>query len=410
MVLGDEIKALLGPYANKFNYHSYELAQVREHIIINDDLSFKAFDKDKLSDYATATRGGLHYSAGRSSSKDANPLFDPVVARGLSYNHGKFWQWWLADTDLQSAVQNVVMALQDADWRLEYGNLPDWLKGEARRRLSFIKGVFPLDSPAFHQIIREAFMQAVFGFSLHEIVWRLDGGADLEYVFPWQVQAWVTDASERKLLGVRCVDSQVILPASKAILWSYNRLGNDFEGVGILRQVGLLIELKQQLLSNYGISHYAFGVPWIFLEREQGSNAAQTEVGVETKVMQLLSTASSQERPVFKLASGYKAVILSASGSIPDPLPMLAYLDSKIATMLKNEGSLVGQQAVGAFNLAEQKDFEGLRNVRRWGRIIGMGLAPLLKEIELRRFGRLIAPGASVRLRVDVDGAEEVEE
>ena len=90
---------------------------------------------------------------------------------------------------------------------------------------------------------------------------------------------------------------------------------------------------------------------------------------------------------------------------------MLAYLDSKIATMLKNRRFACWTTGRGHQRPLSKEDFEGLRNaLERWGRDHrGMGLPCCSKEMELRRLG-LIAPEASVRLRVDVDGTEEVEE
>ena len=61
---------------------AYELAQVREHIIINDDVELVLI-RDQAEATTLQLREGAYIQRGRSSSKDANPLFDPVVAQGL---------------------------------------------------------------------------------------------------------------------------------------------------------------------------------------------------------------------------------------------------------------------------------------------------------------------------------------
>lgn len=378
----------------KFNLH----VDVKNKARVEDEKGFLHYGKrplslkanDKAIDFREVGKGGIYYSNGLAQYKDKNPAFTPVIARGLNYDQGAFWQWFLTEPEFQVGVSDIVSSLQDGHWTVQYKQeIPEYLKPYADAQLDFARRFFDFDTIEMNQTLREAMYCVIGGFALFEYVWQIDGKVKLEFRFPHQVERWILN-EKGKLLGVKLVDVNEVLPARKFLLITNNRYGNDFEGIAAMRTVGFLIKFKQQLLSTAGKAFYAYGIPWLFFvpkDRNVNSDA--------TSGNQLLSTvgsANSSQRPAWKLDGPYDIISITAQGVMPDVLPLVRYLDEKIAKILKSEGSLIGFMNVGAYNAIAQKDTEHLRNARKWGTFIARHLNKVLQIALHKRFCLPVLP------------------
>lgn len=347
------------------------------------------------------TPGGIRYDvAGRPMWKDKNSAFAPTVARGMRHDHGKYWQWFLSSDVYRGAIADIEQAIRSGRFVFEYDpdEVPEGFEELADERLAALRGAWTNDW--CHAHAREANFKLISGFSLFEKTWDpIARRLDLHFIWPHQVDKWITDARQRQWVGATLHDVAEPVESWRLVHYAHDAYGLDLEGNSPLRSVGLLIQLQQDLMRLYAISATAYGVPWTWITSED----ANADAGDDAALVTLASSGRADGRPVFKLKSGYKVEITSPDGAMPDFLEMLRYLGERVTQMLRADGVLLGHQTVGSYALSESKDSKALRQARYFGDIIASRLTELVPEF----LGYLfelpeLAPGVWPRCRFDL--------
>jgi hypothetical protein len=343
----------------------------RGHVRLVDDdsFAFSAYDVQQTSGKPgpAMTTSGMRYIDGRQQG-EYNSTFLPATARGLYWDHGKYWQWWRASGTFSGALDDIVQALSSGQFVFEYPvEIPDWLKQPARRRLAYLGTAWP--ERWRQRVAKEVVYSNVSGFIWHEKVWVPDGSSgmlDIRWRWPHQVERWVLEDDNGDLpLGVKPYSTQEVIPWSKIHHYAKDAYGDDLEGVSALRRVGLLIQLKQDLLRVFAVASTVYGVPWAFIESQTPD--AQPDAGDDARMVSIIGAGQAAKRPILKLKNGYTVNFTSPGSSFPPVMEMIRYLDEQIMQILAADGVLLGHRTVGSYALAEAKDSKSLRQARFWG-------------------------------------------
>ena len=152
--------------------------------------------------------------------------------------------------------------------------------------------------PGWPQLLEQIVRYGLgYGFSLHEIVWgtrpddRVPGGVavyprKLAQRLPSSVKSdgWVTENGELKSIiqaGTRDGkwEDNVILPANKCILATWNRAGDNYQGFSAFRPGWYLAKIRAELLKILAIGHEreSLGVPVMEVDKDATLSAAQIE-------------------------------------------------------------------------------------------------------------------------------------
>lgn len=304
---------------------------------------------------------GLWWVAGL-PEKSRNPRFSPVVARGQRYDHGEYWQWYESDSDLQGGLEAKEAELLAGTWSLHVPGLedePEYLRRAADKQLKMLRPRLDIRGETWKRHIHEGLYALVSGFVLFEQTWAADGTLSLHWIWPSQVERWILDKAKRRVIGVKLWDQDEVIPMSRLLHYRWGSYGIDPEGLPLLRCLGMLIDLKQQLLRLSGVAFGAFGVPWLGIEQtQQGADA-----GDDKREVLKLSKAQGTDRVVIKLKYGHKIVVVQATGQMPDGLPLIRYVDEKIRQRMRDDAALLGSGGGGGSHaLAEQRDTDKLRS------------------------------------------------
>lgn len=347
----------------------------------DDAFAFSAYEVESTSGRPgpAMTTSGMRYIDGRQQG-EYNSTFLPATARGLYWDHGKYWEWWRASGAFSGALDDIVQALSSG--RLVFGypvEIPDWLAHAARRRLAHLNACW---SERWRQrVAREVIYSNVSGFVWHEKVWEggADGALDLKWRWPHQVERWILEGDNgADPLGVKPYSTHEVIPWSKIAHYAKDAYGDDLEGVSALRRVGLLIQLKQDLLRVFAVASTVYGVPWAFIESQ--SPDAQPDAGDDARMVTLIGAGQGAKRPVLKLKNGYTVNFTSPGSSFPPVMEMVRYLDEQIMQILAADGVLLGHRTVGSYALAEAKDSKSLRQARFWGDEAAAYISALIPE------------------------------
>lgn len=363
----DQVQGWLGSGFRVLDIQEVATVEERRWLVASDQLELCASEADakarikELTASSQQSRDGLWWVAGL-PEKSRNERFSPVIARGQRYDHGEYWQWFESDSDLQSGIEGKEAELTAGTWSLTVPGLkdePEYLRRAAQRQIKMLEARLGLRSQAWRRHIHEVLYALVGGFVLFEQLWDADGGVRYNWIWPSQVERWILNERKSEVIGVKLYDTAEILPMSRLCHYRWGSYGIDPEGLPLLRCLGLLIDLKQQLLNMSGIAFDAFGVPWLGVEQtEKGADA-----GDDKREVIRLSKVKGKNRVVVKLKYGHKLVVVQASGQMPDGLPLIRYVDEKIRQRLRDDAALLGAGGGGgSYALAEQREADKLRS------------------------------------------------
>lgn len=336
--------------------------------------------------------------------KSRNARFAPVVARGQRYDHGEYWQWFESDSDLQGGLEAKEAELLAGTWCLEIPRLEDQeqhLVRAGKKQLAWLEDRIDLCGEVWQRHLHEAIYAMISGFVIFEEVWGPDGSCELQWRWPSQVESWLLDASKSKILGVKLWEQDRPIPANRLLHYRWGSYGIDPEGLPLLRCLGLLIDLKQQLLRLSGVAFSAFGVPILAIESDKEGTSAGGDDGREVRV---LSQGSALDRKVIKLKYGHHIVVVQASGQMPDGLPLIRYVDEKIRQRMRDDAALLGSGGKGgSYALAEQREADKLRSsyhVARW--LASTYSTQVIRRMMSRAGMAPIKPGLWPQLKYDL--------
>lgn len=327
----------------------------------------------------TITTHGVRFVFGQQQIEQ-NAGFIPTVARGLAWDTGRFFRWSRSSDEYSGAFDELYQAVCSGRVVFEYPvDVPGYLKSAAEARVAYLKSTW--DEAWIQDLILGYLQQITTGFSWWEKSWQPDawlgGRLDLNYRWSHQVERWILDEREDQLVGVKAWDTQEIVPRAKLVHVAHRALPGDLEGNAAMRQLGLLIQLGQDLMRVFAVAATTHGVPRTYIEQDQN---AQPDASSGARTVELVAAPDGSGAPVFLLRRGQKVNMTTPGSSFPPVENMLRYLGQRIRQKLAADGVLLGHETVGSFALADQKDTRAVQQARVWGGRFARMLSGLIPE------------------------------
>jgi hypothetical protein len=224
----------------------------------------------------------------------------------------------------------------------------------------------------------------VYGFSVHERIYRRDGGRIMWGAFPIRGQntiaRWKFDGDE--LVGVEQVSPntyrRIFLPIEKVILFRSSSYKNNPEGRSILRNAYRPWYFKQRIeeIEGIGIERDLAGLPVAYVPPEILSGSASAEakasLGAIKNIIRNIRR-DEQEGVVFPLAYNqdgglaYKLELMSTGGRRQfNTSEIIGRYDKRILMVALADFVMLGQDKVGSFALSSDKTAMFSMAIKAW--------------------------------------------
>lgn len=233
------------------------------------------------------------------------------------------------DPDVAAGMEFALAQVRDARVDIEEPGEAQTDRELAKAQTDFLRWAL-LDrlEPGWPDMLRQMGRGILPGFALHELVWgeveneSLPGGVGWSVVrmperLPVSIhpQGWLEENGELSgikqtgLRGSQWVD--VVLPAHKVQLFSWNREGNNYLGTSAFRSVYYLTRVREQLLKIVGISYIreGAGVP----VAEAADKDAKLSEKQRRKLFKLLANLVFHENAAVVLPAGWTMKWIHAS-------------------------------------------------------------------------------------------------
>jgi hypothetical protein len=372
-------------------------------------------------------RPGLRWRRGLPTSHENNTAFRPTVARGRRGNLGTFWELFVTSTTYRRTWSGIAQALVTGLWKMEPALSDDMDEveraEESARARACLDALMNIEG-GWNQFLRNALFQLIAGFAVFEEVYRdvdddfgLAGSIrKLAFRFPGTVQEWVLDDMERDLLAVTFEYAEgdpVTIPAEDLLLYSYDKFGNNFEGLSPMRTVGRWIQALQECQLHEMVAVEKFGNPWVFARRTGENLPLVTED--ESTLVDIIDAAVAAENPVIVLPDNSEIEITSPAGQMPNLEPIKRFCLERIAEILKAEGSLIGLGETGAFAARMDASSEFVRFAPYFAFLVAEPLngadntpyTGTIPKMYKAMFGEPLRPGAYPKLSFSIGDLED---
>lgn len=212
----------------------------------------------------------------------------PVPAHAPEQPTGQEWaficeQMLASDPKLSSAAMQLTDNLLDASWTIKEGASENW---EAQRNAEFIRECFGLDgkpchlaSGSFEHEMRSLVRYPLTGFHVSEIIYRCDNDgifwidsiADIATPSIWR---WIRNSNGYLSEIVQLCPSVGIrepmpIPASKTLIITRNKTGDDYLGVGLLSPCYNWFCTKQSLIRALDLGVQRIANPILMLRPDR---------------------------------------------------------------------------------------------------------------------------------------------
>jgi hypothetical protein len=338
---------------------------------------------------------GTRYSGGKIRDVITGK-YAPVQVRGSNSNPGLYWRYYTQNNHVQKTINNFRQIISSA--RLDI-KMPDKADEQMKEFVDFHRKKFKNLTGGLKNFVEDASWMILFGFSVFEIVFdRTDDGKLFVDKFGYREQSsvdkWILDERGNDLLGIQFqtggdFSRQYVLPSNKILLCTFNRKGNNYEGVAPLRSVLSWIEFERLLIQLSAVSLEKYGVPLTKVKREQGTNLPNpAKDGEVEEVYNIMSVLQAVEAGVIQLPDGVDIETMYPTGQVPDFESMIELCQRQILEAFAHEGSVLGLSSyVGSFALAEVSEDRAMRAVPYLAEQIIDPLNELLKFLAQDWFG-----------------------
>lgn len=331
---------------------------------------------------------------------EQNPDFSQLEAVGCT-TPGNFYQ--VANHHaVASVLARRTKDIAGAQWALAKPELPEYLRGSAFARAvlevqweacqrQWTKWTTPRgnDPRVLSQWLREATTEApVAGFVPYElvsepedVVFTFDGEPRTlqlltlpEYRAPYTLVQWITyrgllagavfNPSQDSSVPEQLLPGQVIIPASKLVLVSRNRVGNNFAGVSELRSVIRLADIDWALYEEeaLGLERHATGD--LIVSVKDGVSLGQAERGSIEDLIE--ARRDGRKTGGALLPPGVEAEVVSPQSQLPDFTNPIGRIEQNMMMTLGAEhrtmaagggpGSYAARQAAESESSRERDD------------------------------------------------------
>lgn len=246
------------------------------------------------------------------------------------------------DPRLASIIDGYSLQLRRAQWQLDGTGC----RPEVTQMVADCLGlnVVGQDAPSgmrrravsWNDHLRSALLCLVWGHYAFELAAELvDGRAWLSVLadrIPATITAIHADPKTGELLGVDqllpSVGRSPQIPADRLVYYCRNREGAAWQGVSLLRPAYSSWLIKREMVRVAGIAHrrWSAGVP--VAEALPGTNPTPAQM---RSAQEMMSAARAGDQAGMSVPPGFTAKILGLSGSVPDTLGFIRFLNQEMA-------------------------------------------------------------------------------
>lgn len=238
------------------------------------------------------------------------------------------------------------------------------------------QGTYRKHTQNFDDVQRNYLQSLTYGFAFDETVWEPLGAmariAKLGPRIPHSVSRFVVNPQNAgDLWGIEQnvptgKGGYPLIPAGKITLISLNRKGDNFQGESPLRALWQPYLVKDTVLrvTAQMIERNGMGIPVVYAGKDVKDLDPSCASEVDTAVESWRAGSSAGIR----LPQGYNLDVKGVSGSLPDPLPLLQYLDRLTALGVVMPILTEGLDGGGAYAQAQTQDALSLRGIASFKR------------------------------------------
>lgn len=208
--------------------------------------------------------------------------------------------------------------------------------------------------------LRAALHFLTFGHYAFELVAEIgdDGKARLAALaerIPQSISGIHADPKTGDLLGV---DQAAVtgmgapqIPAERLVWYCHEREGSAWQGVSLLRPSYAAWLTKREMIRVAAISHRRWGAGVPVMEAEPGTNPTPAQMA---EAQRMASAARAGDQSGAAAPPGFRLRVLGLSGSVPDTLAFLEFLNREMASSVLmphldlGQGGNGGSRALGA--------------------------------------------------------------
>lgn len=269
------------------------------------------------------------------------------------------------DPQIKAVLGGYRMPLMRATWVIDPSGCRDVVVQHVADDLGLpILGADDKPSPArrrgvdWYRHLREAINYIVFGHMpferRYEIVNdpKMDGGKYTRLInlgarMPWTIAQMKID-DHGQLEYIEQTTQRPPIPGSRLVWYTNEQEGSNWAGTSCLRPAFGAWLLKHETWRVHATSIRRFGMGVPTVEAPQGATQQQV-----IQAQQLASSMRAGDQSGMGLPQGFKASLMGLTGSVPDALAFIRYLDQSMAKMMMEGMIELGQTETGSRALGE---------------------------------------------------------
>ena len=265
------------------------------------------------------------------------------------------------DPQLTAVLQAYRLPIMRANWAIDPAGCRDEVVKHVADDLGIgILGADDKPGPARRQGViwprhlRLAMDNLVYGHMPFELRYRIDsagpGGTHLDHLgprMPWTIARIMLnrDATVKEIYQTT---QNTPIPADRLIWYVTGQEGANWAGVSMMRPAYGAWLLKHETWRVHATSIRRFGMGVPVVEGPPGGTTAQI-----AQAQQLASAMRVGDQTGVGLPQGYKASLMGVTGSVPDAMAFIQYLDTAMAKMALAGLIELGQSQRGSRALGE---------------------------------------------------------
>jgi hypothetical protein len=242
------------------------------------------------------------------------------------------------DPQLRGVLSAYLLPILRATWLVD----PEGCRDEVVQRVADDLGmpVLGADNPPgparrrgviWQRHLRDALKYLTFGHAAFELRYRLDGQAlrldNLGARMPWTI-AQIHLNPDASIGSVVQTTQNEPIPGNRVIWYANDQEGANWAGTSILRPAygAWLLKHETWRVNATSIRRFGMGVPSV--EAPPGATAQMVD-----QARQLASDMRVGDQSGVGLPSGFKVALTGLTGSVPDALGFIKYLDQQMSKM-----------------------------------------------------------------------------
>lgn len=270
-----------------------------------------------------------------------------------------------SDATIRSTLQVCKLPLLSTVWSVKPAVLPDGtITPEAQEKSDFINRELFERRINWHAFLKQALTMMDFGHSVFEKTYEMTefngqpriGIKALSSRKQISIYKWETDDHKPGIVQM-VVGQTYSIPREKLIVFTFDREGDNYAGISLLRYVYKDWDIKDKLtlVNAMALEKLGVGVPIISVRPGMTANA-----GDEDKAVDALTNMRANNKAYMKIPSAMMVEMLDLKGNTTkDVIPTLQYHDTRIMKSIL-AGFLELGGASGSGSQALSKDLSSL--------------------------------------------------